>query len=98
MVQMFQNTMEKLVCEIFPDKEIIINSEDKPCLNEKLRNLKRKRRREYQRHGRTEKYLEIKRKFDENLENEKLKYIEKIKNEVSKANEEAVIQQLKNLA
>ena len=40
--------------------------------------MKRRRQREYQCHGRTEKYLEIKSKFDE-----KLKYIEKIKNEVS---------------
>lgn len=45
--------------------------------------MKRRRQKEYQRHGRTDKYLEIKSKFDENLENEKLKYIEKIKNEVS---------------
>ena len=40
MVEHFQNTLQKLVCETFPEKEIIISPEDKPYFNEYLRMLK----------------------------------------------------------
>ena len=40
-------------------KTIIISSEDNPWYNEELRILKRQRLREYERHGKSYKYLQI---------------------------------------
>ena len=83
MVEYFQNTLQKLVCETFPEKEITISPEDKPYFNENLRVLKRRRQREYTRHGRSVKYLEIKNIFEEKLNCEMVKYMDKIMVEVT---------------
>ena len=74
MIETFQNTLNVVLCETFPEKTIIISSEDKPWYNEQLRILKRQRMREYERHGKTDKYQQIRLKYDEKLKTEMLKY------------------------
>lgn len=59
-VQNFQDTLKALVSSTFPEREIKVYSEDKPYFTEKLRQLKRVIQREYQKHGRSDKYLKIK--------------------------------------
>ena len=54
-----------IVSETFPEKDIIVSPEDKPWFNEQLRNLKRRILREYNRHGRSDKYLKLAASFDE---------------------------------
>ena len=83
MVDGFQNTTNAILCETFPEKIIIVSPEDKPWFNEKLRNLKRSRLREYNRHGRSEKYLKIAALFDEKAKIELSKYKDKIMSEVT---------------
>ena len=82
MVQRFQDTMKTLVENSFSEKQITIKSDDKPYFKENLRRLKRQRQREYYKHGRSMKYLELKEKFEEKLKIEKLKYIQKVCSEV----------------
>ena len=60
----FQNIMNNLVSSTFPEKVITVSPEDQPYFNEDLRNLKRKRQREYSCHGKPQKYLDIRNKFD----------------------------------
>ena len=60
----------------FPDRKMTVNPENKPYFIEKLSQLKSVRQREYSKHGRSTKYLEIKESFEEKLRNEKLEYIE----------------------
>ena len=83
MVSKFQNFMDKMIADTFPSKTITISSEDKPWFNEELRSLKRARLREYNRHGKSQKYLELQTKFSNKFQNEFHKYRLKIENEVS---------------
>ena len=64
MVSRFQSVTNNLFCQTFPQKEITVSPEDQPWFNEQLRKLKRLRLKEYSRHGHSEKYNEIRIKFE----------------------------------
>ena len=83
MVEGFQNVTNSLLVETFPEKEIVISPEDKPWFNEELRKLKRRRQREYNLRGRSEKYLELVSIFDEKSKNEISKYKDKVMQDVT---------------
>ena len=57
MVEQFQNILQELVSSTFPEKTITIYPDDKPWFTEKLRKMKRDRKRLYEKWGKTEKYL-----------------------------------------
>ena len=82
MVDTFQSTTNALFCETFPEKNIIISPEDAPWFTEELRHLKRQRQREYNRHGKSAKHLNLVKRFDEKAKLEISKYKEKITKEV----------------
>ena len=82
MVEEFQTITNKLFCDTFPQKEILISSEDSPWFTEELRKLKRQRQREYSRHGKSLKYLELANNFDQKSKTEIAKYKERVKNKV----------------
>ena len=71
--------MNTIFCETFPQKTIIVSDHDKPWFNEKLRQIKRLRLLEYEKHGRSKKYWELATRFDESFKMERDKYIQKIK-------------------
>ena len=83
MVAEYQEMMNKMVTETFPLKTITISGDDQVWFNEELRALKRTRLREYNRHGKTEKYQNLQSKFDIKFKNEFLKYKTKIELEVT---------------
>ena len=83
MVDGFQNVTNSIVSETFPEKDIIVSPEDKPWFNEQLRKLKRQRLREYNRHGRSDKYLKLAASFNEKSAIEIEKYKKKIMTEVT---------------
>ena len=82
MVHKFQLILNTILTDTFPEKQIIISPYDDPWFNEQLRNLKRQRQRRYERHGKDERYQQLQSEFDEKLKIEKLKYREKVENEV----------------
>ena len=82
MVESFQNTLNTILNSTFPEKKIILSPQDKPWFNEHLRTLKRKRMREYERHGKSDKYLQLRTMYEEKLKTETLKYLDKIATEV----------------
>ena len=82
LVQMFQDHSSSLINLYFPLKTVNISAYDQPYFNERLRSMRRHRQREYRKHGKSEKYFEIKLKFKEAMKNEALKYKEKIISEV----------------
>ena len=86
-----------MVDDTFPKRKIRVSSDDKPYFTEKLRKLKRIRQREYQKHGRSGKYLKLKENFEEKLKNEKVKYIRKISTEVSEGKRGSIYPALKKL-
>ena len=63
--------MDTYVCKHSPMKQISVSTFDKPYFTEELRKLRRKRQTFYRRYGKSEKYLEIKSKFDMKLLTEK---------------------------
>ena len=81
-VTSFENMMSKMVEDTFPLKSIIISNDDQVWFNEDLRALKRARLREYNRHGKSLKYLNLKSKFDTKFKQEFFKYKAKIELEV----------------
>ena len=70
MVQKYQEIINELVTEIFPLKSINISSQDQAWFNEDLRALRRTKMREYERHGKSPKYCELKAKFESKFLNE----------------------------
>ena len=97
MVQKYQEMLQKIVEETFPLKSIKISDYDQPWFTEELRALKRTRMREYTRHGKSEKYIELKAKFDRKFQNEVEKYKQKIELEVTEGKRGSYYPALKKL-
>ena len=97
MIKTFQDTLNIFLCETFPEKRIILSPDDKPWFNEQLRQLKRQRMRQYERFGKSEKYIELKLRFEEKLKVEMLKYMEKVMTEVTEGRRGSSYPALKKL-
>ena len=82
MVDMFQSTVDNILCETFPEKHIVISPYDDPWFNENLRHLKRQMQRHYERHGKDEIYKVLNTKFEDKLKAEMFNYKNKIEEEV----------------
>ena len=82
LVQIFQDTLNSLLVNTFPEKKIILNPNDEPWFNEKLRLLKRQRQRIYHNEGKSDRYLKCKEKCENVAKVEVKKYKDKIIQEV----------------
>ena len=82
LVEGFQKHCTSLVEHYFPVKTVQVSSFDQPFFNDRLRTLRRQRQREYRRSGRSEKYLRIKKSFDEAFIIEAHKYKDKLNTRV----------------
>ena len=98
MVDGFQNVMMQMVEETFPLKSILITNDDQVWFNEELRALKRNRLREYCRHGKSKKYIDLQNKFDSKFQTELLKYKIKVELEVIEGKRGSSYSALKKLA
>ena len=79
----FEKHSSYLISNTFPEKEVTVSNYDKPYMTEESRNIRRQRQRVYRKHGRNDKYLELKHRFDDELKIEAEKYRIKIENEVT---------------
>ena len=82
MVDVFHAWTSEILAQTFPEKQISISPYDVPWFSEELRLVKRQRQRYYTKHGKDQKYEELKTKFDDKLKKAKLKYKMKIESEV----------------
>ena len=98
MVNTYQNITDTILSETFPEKVITVSTEDRPWYNEKLRQIKRQRLREYESQGRSNKYLQLVAKFDRIFKSERTKYLEKIQLEVSEGKRGSIYPILKRLS
>ena len=55
MVDTFQAVVNAILCQTFPEKQIVISPYDDPWFNEELRKLKRQKQRQYECHGKNAK-------------------------------------------
>ena len=58
-------------------KTLKISTHDKPYITKELKDLDRKKRREYCKNGRSEKYLEIRKEYDNKMRKATAKYLKK---------------------
>ena len=82
LVKNFQDTLNTMFTDTFPEKKIVINPKDSPWFNEKLRLIKRQRQRIYQKSGKNDEYLKCREKYEKLAKTEIQKYKEKLINEV----------------
>ena len=61
-----------------PKKTITVRSDDNPFITEALKGMKRRIMREYEKRGKSPKYLELKELFSQKLNDQKVKYKDKI--------------------
>ena len=97
LVECFQEHCTSLVEYHFPLKTVQISSYDQPFFTDRLRTLRRQRQREYRRSGRSEKYVEIKKKFDEAFTKEAQNYKDKVIAEVTEGKRGSAYKALKKL-
>ena len=83
MVDSFERFSSDLVKRIFPSKTIHISDFDKPFITEELKILRRQRQRIYRKHGKSEKYLHVKKTYSKKLKREAEKYRLKVLREVA---------------
>ena len=76
-VEKLQSTIEKKLNEIFPMKTIKTSCSDKPFITSELKKLDRKKKKEYRKKGRSEKYLRLQSEFQMKYKKAAKKYIEK---------------------
>ena len=98
MVAAYQNITTTLLSEIFPLKTIINSDQDKLWFNEQLQRIKRKRLREYEKHGQSDKYWEIVDSFNQMFKTERDKYFQKMRLEVIEGERGSIYPILKKLS
>ena len=73
-----QNMLLQKFKETFPEKTHRVSSDDQPWITHKLKAMDRKRKREYRKHRKTEKWAILKKDFKINVKSAKSKFYEKI--------------------
>ena len=81
-VEKYQEKFQKIVTETFPLKTITISSQDQVWFTEELRAIRRTKMREYEKHGKSQKYCDLQEKFDKKFQIEIQKYKQKVELEV----------------
>ena len=76
-VELFENAMNTRLDLYFPTKVTKIGIGDKPYITAELKALKRRRMREWRKHGKSDKYLRLKTEFDDKLEKAAGSYLRK---------------------
>ena len=82
--EILQNMMKEKLDEFLPIKMIKISTDDKPCINQQLKILDRKCKREFFKHHKSEKWTNLRLVFEEKCEKAKADYytntVEDLKN------------------
>ena len=84
--EMFQNFMKQKLDEFLPTKMIKISSEDKPWINQQVKNLDRKCKREFFKHQKSEKWITMKQQFDDKCEKAKEDYYQNTVDDLKSSN------------
>ena len=80
-----------------PEKEVFARPLDSPFVNESMKVLKRSVMRQYEKRGKSKKYLELKCSFEQKKKNEVKKYIDKIFDDVKNGNRNCTYSALRKL-
>ena len=95
------NAMESRFIEnldkYLPQKKLKISSHEKPWINFELKYLDRRKKREYAKHGRSEKFLTLKKKYNKKFEEAAKRYMTKNVSELKISNPGKAYQILKRM-
>ena len=89
--------MSEMIDNNFPQKTITVTDSDQPWITIDLKKLKRIRQREYCRHGKTSKYFELKKKFEDKKVDAVKNYTDKIISEVTEGTRSTSYKALRKL-
>ena len=76
-VEFFENVVKLKLDEFLPQKMVKIGIDDKPFMTLELKELKRKRMREYVKNGKSEKYLRLREDFKQKFKKESQNFLRK---------------------
>lgn len=76
-VEINQNKLLDQVEYFFPLKTVKLSGQDKPYLTQELKQIDRKIKREYCKHGKSNKYIQFKEVYDEKLKKASAAFINK---------------------
>ena len=85
-VEMFNTEVLNKINQCFPQKEIKLTSDDSLWCSEKVKKLKRIKCREYNKHRKSEKWLELKTKYDRVVKEEKTKFYKRVMKDLKESN------------
>ena len=81
----FEQLLNANLNKYCPQQEMKISSKDKPFINAELKKINRRKKREYQKRGKTTKYFELKKQFDVKFREAAEKYLNKYMDELREA-------------
>ena len=79
MVVRFEEVMEKLTDRIFPVKHIKCRSDEKPWINQQIRNISKAKRRIFKRRGKSDLWHRLANEMENLLETSKSRYVSNVK-------------------
>ena len=91
--KLLQNKLD----EFCPQKSMKIGSQDKPFITQELKNIHRRKSREYTKNGKSRKYRSLKSEFELKYKNEAFKYIKKNVEDLKESNPGKAFRTLKKL-
>ena len=73
----FEEILQNKLNVFCPEKTMKVSSQDKPWINAELKTLARQKNREYNKRGKSLKYRNLAKKFDDKFKTEAAKYLRK---------------------
>ena len=98
MAETFQNLVVGNYWRCFPEKSFKTCSDDEPWFSADLKKLDRQRRREFFKHKRSQKWVDMNKKFQEKCSIEKANYYEKIVSDLKESNPSKWYSKVKRMA
>ena len=95
--RVFEKLLHENLNRYCPEQEMKISSKDKPFINAELKKIDRRKKREYQKRGKTEKFLNLKKLFDVKYREAAEKYFNKHMDELRVAKPGQAFSVLKRL-
>ena len=95
--RVFEKLLNEKLDQYCPEKEMKISSKDKPFINAELKKIDRRKKREYQKRGKTQKFSFLKKQFDSKYREAAEKYLNKHMDELRVAKPGQAFSVLKRL-
>ena len=97
LTECYQSYTTSLVDHYCPKKVISFRPTDKPYITENMKQIKRQTMREYEKHGKSQKYFNLKQSFENKMQSEAGKYKNKVIEEVVNGNRGSTYAALRKL-